>query len=110
MNTYTQQYLVNTIYGDSRTSIAVLQLKILTVQYLLYDILFAWTHIHTTIFSQYNMVTVEPVFCSIATENIIESTVLVYVIKYLINAHKRIVDSVLMPYLVSTSVVTVKIH
>jgi len=56
------------------------------------------------------MVTVEPVFCSIATENIIESTVLVYVIKYLINAHKRIVDSVLMPYLVSTPVVTVKIH
>ena len=41
MNTYTQQYLVNTIYGDSRTGIAVLQLKILTVQYLLYDILFA---------------------------------------------------------------------
>ncbi len=28
MNTYTKQYLVNTIYGDSRTGIAVLQLNI----------------------------------------------------------------------------------
>jgi hypothetical protein len=57
MNTYTQQYVEYIQYGDSRTGIAVLQLKILTVQYLLYEI------------------------------------------KYLINAHKRSVDSVLMPYI-----------
>ena len=44
------------------------------------------------------MVTVEPVL-QVATENIIDCTVLVYVIKYLINAHIRSVDSVLMPYL-----------